>query len=65
MYGFHFVLSHRPERVREFLQRVHKLFEDFQADSPETADAQTVALSVLLHAIPAADEKFDENKEKT
>ncbi len=52
-YGFHLVLPHQPERVREFVRRVRELFDDFQAGPSDATEAQTVALSVLLHALPA------------
>jgi len=56
--GFHIVMSHSPERQREFVERFRELFRDFQEPSGSDADgAATLALTMLIHTVPSPKNK--------
>ena len=52
-FGFHLVLPHTLERRRELLARVRALMEDFQQTTPDAPDIEPLAITLLLHAVPA------------
>ncbi len=51
--GYHFVVPLAPDRRAEFARRLRALFEEFPQSATAEADAAPVALTVLLHTLPA------------